>query len=317
MSRPDTSTRFVGWCPVCQRDIKVRSGKLVHHGYERPGKGYIVGDCPGVGYEPYETGTGAADHYLSAYVIPRVRALSNALHVLQSPAGPPYLTFEHYDIDTRRVVRDSQGYPENINLTHAQADELADRLPVWDRARYDWERKLGIAVAQTESSLKFWHDEETRIEGLIADWHPMPLKTVEEEIRRQEQTRAEREAAKGAARDQKIASEVSKIQKRIDSAVRNKNSATLADIYKSTKLRELSGWRLKDEEALALLDRDGVWAAFGLLTRDGYVHGEDSKPILDEMTWGQRIPSNRPGVRFDVGPGRWPEALGGGTAKTR
>lgn len=28
-------------------------GSLLHHGYQRPGFGFIVGDCYGVGHEPY------------------------------------------------------------------------------------------------------------------------------------------------------------------------------------------------------------------------------------------------------------------------
>lgn len=55
-----------GLCPVCFGDyvvnIKVkhyehtraRRMQMVHHGYERPGVGYIVGDCHGVGFEPFE-----------------------------------------------------------------------------------------------------------------------------------------------------------------------------------------------------------------------------------------------------------------------
>jgi hypothetical protein len=59
-----------GICPCCFGDYVVhrteiaetQKGKIltseklemVHHGYERPGIGYIVGDCYGVGFEPFE-----------------------------------------------------------------------------------------------------------------------------------------------------------------------------------------------------------------------------------------------------------------------
>jgi hypothetical protein len=52
-----------GSCPVCFGDYVVTSKldsrqfaryAMVHHGYERPGVGYIVGDCHGVGFEPFE-----------------------------------------------------------------------------------------------------------------------------------------------------------------------------------------------------------------------------------------------------------------------
>jgi hypothetical protein len=44
-----------GECQICQhRQILDSRGKLVLHGYERPGRGYIVGDCFGVGHPPWE-----------------------------------------------------------------------------------------------------------------------------------------------------------------------------------------------------------------------------------------------------------------------
>jgi hypothetical protein len=52
-----------GTCPVCFGDYVVTNRldsrqfsryAMVHHGYERPGIGYIVGDCHGVNFEPIE-----------------------------------------------------------------------------------------------------------------------------------------------------------------------------------------------------------------------------------------------------------------------
>lgn len=55
-----------GECSVCFGDYVVTEDdvaghatikvplKVVHHGYQRPGIGYIVGDCHGVGYAPFE-----------------------------------------------------------------------------------------------------------------------------------------------------------------------------------------------------------------------------------------------------------------------
>jgi hypothetical protein len=45
-----------GACPVCFGDYVVygKAPRMVHHGYERPGIGYIVGDCHGVDFPPFE-----------------------------------------------------------------------------------------------------------------------------------------------------------------------------------------------------------------------------------------------------------------------
>jgi len=305
---PDTSTRFIGWCPVCERDIKVRVGLLVHHGYRRPGVGYIIGDCPGVEHQPYEKSTDACDWYLRVYVIPKIRETENTLAILIRPEGPPYLTFEHYDIATRRTLLDHFGNPKTIDLTRDQAEAFAAQLPAWDGNRYSWDYRLRMAIINTESKLKHWRGEQDRMSRLVADWRPQPLRTIEQEIERQTQSKAERDSARSEARGAKIDAEVAKIQKRIDSAVKNKNSAVLADIYASHKLREISGYRVTQAQAIEMLDRNAVWLAFGLLSSD------DAKN-LDEMKWGKR--SQRPDRGFDTQPLPWPAALGGGIAKTR
>jgi hypothetical protein len=312
------STRYIGWCPVCERDIKVRSNLLVHHGYQRPGVGYIIGDCPSVGYEPYELGTGAAEHYLRTSVVPSTRQARLNLDVLQSPAGPEWLLFADYNVSTRRVTRDRFGNPNMLRLSRAEADERAAQLPEWERRRYDWDYALQAEIREQSARLEHWNRERHRIERLIAEWRPQPLRTVEEEIQRQEQSRNEREAARTAARDQKITAEVVKIRKRIDSAVRNRNSSVLADIFKSNKLRAVSGWRISRENALALLERDAIWRAFGLLTPSGYLPEATAANILDRMEWGTPVPPPPgSGLRFDYGPFPWPAELGGGVAKTR
>lgn len=56
----DLKTSYVGTCQACfnAQVIKATGGKKVHtmvlHGYERPGFGYIKGNCAGVGHPPYE-----------------------------------------------------------------------------------------------------------------------------------------------------------------------------------------------------------------------------------------------------------------------
>ena len=61
-----------GTCPVCFGDYvvnqpnHVKGGqKMVHHGYQRPGIGYIVGDCHGVGFQPFELSCEGTKSWLS------------------------------------------------------------------------------------------------------------------------------------------------------------------------------------------------------------------------------------------------------------
>lgn len=70
-----------GTCPVCEMNVKMRKGvqRLVHHGYERPGDGYIVGDCFGVGYAPWELSSHGKIDFLSGVVRPRLEHLTRTL----------------------------------------------------------------------------------------------------------------------------------------------------------------------------------------------------------------------------------------------
>jgi len=49
------SLQHTGTCGACEGNVKRDArGRMVHHGYQRPGFGYIVGDCLGVGTVPWE-----------------------------------------------------------------------------------------------------------------------------------------------------------------------------------------------------------------------------------------------------------------------
>lgn len=53
-------------CQICECEQAIdRYGHMVHHGYKRPGCGYIQGDCYGVGHKPYPA-TDALEAYLKA-----------------------------------------------------------------------------------------------------------------------------------------------------------------------------------------------------------------------------------------------------------
>lgn len=55
----------LGTCAICGRQHVVRGkdNKVVLHGYTRPGIGFIMGDCFGVGYQPYELSAKACEDY--------------------------------------------------------------------------------------------------------------------------------------------------------------------------------------------------------------------------------------------------------------
>lgn len=54
----------VGTCGICHNIQKLQQGKLVLHGYTRPGYGWIQGSCFGVKYQPWELSPKAVEDYI-------------------------------------------------------------------------------------------------------------------------------------------------------------------------------------------------------------------------------------------------------------
>ena len=61
-----SENEYLGTCGVCGNVQKLKGRNLVLHGYQRPGFGWINGKCFGVGYEPWELSSKAAEDYIKA-----------------------------------------------------------------------------------------------------------------------------------------------------------------------------------------------------------------------------------------------------------
>jgi len=286
----ETSTRYIGFCPVCQRQIKVRAGLLVHHGYERPGTGEIIGDCFGVNMPPHELSPQTAADYLRLGVVPRIRGSENRIRWLGPPNEPERIEFHVYNRQTRDY--------EDVLRTKSEVNQ------------FEWEHRLKSLRIQAAHELEYWQREAARLERLIETWQREPLTTVEEEVAKATELRAERARQREVEREERMAEALVSLQQRIDSAVRNKRPATIEDLFREgyRKLVELSGNRLERDDVLRLVDRDHVWRAFGLMRPDGsYLLDwrEVGKAFEPWAPWGGREPAP------------FPAELGGGKAKLR
>ena len=78
-------------CQVCERTQAVAvGGTMVNHGYRRPGWGAIVGNCPGVGHQPFPA-TDALESYLTALLDEAQRLAARQLALVE---GADWLDFE-------------------------------------------------------------------------------------------------------------------------------------------------------------------------------------------------------------------------------
>ena len=132
-------------CPVCFRDICIDSadndvGVMVNHGYERPGCGYIVGNCFAVKYQPYEVSCQGTKDFLVAVVIPEIENTEQALkHLL---TRPPLIIVRRresitlkdgdpgYDNELRGKISSTEYHLKNVKADKAFLD---DKVVTWKK----------------------------------------------------------------------------------------------------------------------------------------------------------------------------------------
>lgn len=238
------TARHLGYCPACDGTFKVRGEKLVHHGYKRPGYGYIEGDCLGALETPHELSPELAKRCLEGAKAWQARTERFLAHLETAT-------------ELRRERTRSAGFGQRETyvetLVQGECPDYEFRL---ERERQQW---------RAQSELRAATSEVTRLGALVETWELKPLTTVMEEQAQKAEAKKEREAKRAKAKADKVQAKVESYQKRIDAALRTKNGRTLADIWESAqrKLREIDS-DLSREDTLRMLDRDHVWAAFGL-----------------------------------------------------
>lgn len=65
--KPVNPHKVVQTCPCCFRQIAVQNGRMVHHGYRRPGSGWQTSSCLGVRFPPLEVSLEGLEHLISSY----------------------------------------------------------------------------------------------------------------------------------------------------------------------------------------------------------------------------------------------------------
>lgn len=232
-------TRFVGRCPVCERDFKLSGGGMVHHGYRRPGDGCIHGDCFAVAMAPYEASCEGSKLYKAALEGRRVQPAVR-LAELQSGAVEA--------------------------LTVLESGSRSKRVEILKSANPSkFEQALQSAIWNIKGLIKNLDRDIARMAKLIEGWTIQPARTFEEEEAKGDALKGERKAAKDTALKAKIAKKVAFYQGRIDSAFKKKNANSIRDLFEAVT-GAASGLKLNFQEMFDLIDRKSAWDHFGLIT---------------------------------------------------
>jgi len=140
--------RHRGHCQCCGGLQVVEAGRMVLHGYERPGEGFIVGRCPGVNEPPMEismTRTYAWKKSAEIVVAETMVEIERAKATLVAA----------------RAVWAEAGYPSGELKPRRPSRETAETVAAWTAAHAAWEaaNPIHAAIARAEA-------EETRLEHL-------------------------------------------------------------------------------------------------------------------------------------------------------
>ena len=156
-SRKGFAAGNYGHCAVCDSPQKIRSGRMVLHGYARPGTGYIVGACLGVGFPPYELSADGCVYAAAAY--------KRQLSVLKDDMRKLASSRELRVSDSRShflVQRDGTMTPTQRNNDPAPFHYVVDQDP-WQAAVDAHARPLKAAAQQ-------YADETKRMLAKIQNW---------------------------------------------------------------------------------------------------------------------------------------------------
>lgn len=144
-----TATRYIGTCPVCYGQHKLHKGVVVLHGYLRPGDGYIRGNCPGVGWQPFELSPDGTIAFIEGHLQPDLdrseqflnKLLDGSITELRVEVYEPvgwgkrerkFKTITPDDVNWRSVLRSTTINTENhIRYVKRDIDERTQKVAAW------------------------------------------------------------------------------------------------------------------------------------------------------------------------------------------
>ena len=160
----DPSGAYYGTCQACFKRFVVKNvggkGRLVTvlHGYERPGHGYITGECPGRGEEPFEVDKTITEKFK----VQLVRILANRQEALRKlKAGEIKELF----------TRITSGYGHNKKVEHKLIQ------PGWvnpNQSYDDFAGRMKAAIRSTEQEIESIKDNIKFLQMKLDGWKYQP-----------------------------------------------------------------------------------------------------------------------------------------------
>lgn len=166
-------------CQVCERNQSItKAGTLVNHGYTRPGCGWLIGGCMGVGHLPFPE-TDALEAYLPVvqrYAATQERLAKQPEAISWEIAYVPS-TWQRKSHHVRTTVRATfEAYSNRVDALSCEIDAYESGSwpsrewpysPAAKRAEFD--RLVNVQKAQHAADAAHARREEKRVADRIAE----------------------------------------------------------------------------------------------------------------------------------------------------
>lgn len=124
-----------GTCPVCWGNYKLSEGRLVLHGYRRPGWGSVIGSCDGEKYQPAETSVAGLKMWVEKLAEELARNKATALKIAQGLVDKILYnkvwidkTNPNFNGSLMRLTRDTD---EMIKMIGADIERYHKIIAIW------------------------------------------------------------------------------------------------------------------------------------------------------------------------------------------
>ena len=163
-----------GTCQACFLVQKLPNGKISLHGYERPGDGYIMGDCEGSYHLPYEQSCETTKTVLG-FKLRAKKVLEETLTSLRSFPDTVVIDIYTYHSNGVREYEEVEVGKEHKKSFHFKDNNGKIRIiPSYDDV-------LKQRIHETEMELRHREERISFLQGKIDQWKPTDLLPLEEE----------------------------------------------------------------------------------------------------------------------------------------
>ena len=167
-------------CQICGRAIKAKSGRIAHHGYQRPhfGSGWQTASCLGARALPYEVSADLLPSAIAACAAWKGRVEERIASLAGTPtiANPRHATWLRAKLENRLRRSDGTQHPEPpATITFpGDIEYTPENRAAW-LAAHEYRDALARYRREAARELEAATEELARLEARLAAWVPVTI----------------------------------------------------------------------------------------------------------------------------------------------